>query len=70
MPSLPSALCAKCPDCFRKISLPYQSTATVCVRRTCRTCRTRWQVIAKPIDRNVYDRADVVGVHVVSFVRL
>jgi hypothetical protein len=39
---------AKCPYCSKAISLP-QATYTNVVKRTCRKCGTRWQIVIRPL---------------------
>ena len=51
-------LAYKCPDCQRKL-VPVEGAqvATQVVRRKCRGCGTRWQLVVVPVARTVGGQA-------------
>jgi hypothetical protein len=46
----PDTLAARCPQCSRRIRIPFYRSATTVHQRTCRKCRTFWHVVVKPVD--------------------
>ena len=65
-PITKSAPVAYCPQCGRKLaSLPYMQVATEVVRRKCQQCKSRWQIVVKPVRRG-----GAIEVTVAEFVAL